>query len=294
MEFIYKTLNSFGLNNKEVDVYLACLKDDVTSPYKLAKLTGIPRTTIYDILLNLSLKRLVVLEQSDGFTKQQTKVRANNPSTLRKILQEKRKDLTRLELDVVDILPNLKEDFHKKKSNSNFKFYPGVEGLKQIYFDRSLETVDEQIYTWDLLMPMDMIGREKMNEITDDINSLHLHKSYPPKEIVALNDWTKHVLTYQYGRDPNYVKSREIRYVDNPTFGLSVEINIVGTIVRIACSREDENWGLSINSMALSETLKSIFLVEWSRAIPITEELIKSWGTNDMLNYELEGKSIKE
>ncbi|KKR06385.1 MAG: Transcriptional regulator, TrmB [candidate division WS6 bacterium GW2011_GWF2_39_15] len=286
MELTYRTLERFGLNEKEIQVYLACLKQDITSPYQLSKITKIPRTTIYDILLNLSLKGLVQLEQSDGFTKQQTKVKANNPSVLRKILQDKRNYLVDLELDVVDILPSLKQDFHKEKANVNFKFYPGVEGLRKLYRDRSFDLIEAERYTWDLLMPMDMIGHEEINRIVDAQNEAYKLRKYPSKEIVSLNDWTKHVLSYQYGRNPLYIENREIRYIENPVFNLSVELNIVGNVIRIACANGEENWGLSMNSISLSSTLKSIFLLEWDRGTPVTKELVESWGPNEMIEYE--------
>lgn len=289
-EFLNKTLEKFGLTEKEIAVYLASLKQDVTAPYQLSKATGIPRTTIYDILLNLSLKGLVQLEQSDGFTKQQTKVRANNPSILRTMLQEKRRDLTRLELDIVDILPFLKEDYHKGKSNANFQFFPGVDGFRKVYHNHMDYDLDIERYTWDLLMPMDIIGHERMNLISDSMNDTQYKLKNKPKEIVALNDWTRHVISYQYGRNPLYLESREIRYLESPGFILNVELHIVGDMVRVACAEKEEIWGLSINSKALSMTLKSIFLMQWMSALPLSKELVESWGSNEMLLYE---KSVK-
>ena len=115
---ILETLKRFGLSENETKVYLESLKHNETSPFQLSKATGIPRTTVYDVVMELSLKGLIELEQSDGIQKQQTKIRAKNPSILRTILQGKRKELTSLELDILNFLPNLKADFHQNKVNA--------------------------------------------------------------------------------------------------------------------------------------------------------------------------------
>ena len=85
MDFVDKTLVAFGLTDKEARVYRAALNYEETSPFALSRETKIPRTTVYEILFNLSLKGLVTLVQSDGFSKQQTRIKARNPSMLREI-----------------------------------------------------------------------------------------------------------------------------------------------------------------------------------------------------------------
>jgi sugar-specific transcriptional regulator TrmB len=149
MDQVHHTLSRFGLTKNETDVYLAALKLNETSPFELARLTGIPRTTVYDILMTLSLKGLVTLTQSDGFTKQQTRIRAKNPSTLRSILRQKQKDLTSLEIDVMDILPQLKNDFQKQDANADFQFYPGIEGAVKVMTNDYLQKMSP--YPWLLL-----------------------------------------------------------------------------------------------------------------------------------------------
>ena len=109
MDFIGKTLTAFGLTDKEARVYRAALNHEETSPFELSRETKIPRTTVYEILFNLSLKGLIALVQSDGFSKQQTRIKAKNPSLLREIVAKKRADLASLDVDLVQILPYLKK-----------------------------------------------------------------------------------------------------------------------------------------------------------------------------------------
>lgn len=286
----HRILKNFGLSENEIRVYLESLKHEELTPYKISKATGIPRTTVYDVLMNLSLKGLVELEQSDGFTKQQTLVRAKNPSALRKILQKNRHDLLKLETDIINILPRLKADYHKSKPNTDFQFYPGVEGFKEVYLTEKMIDVDTQIYTWDCLMPMDVIGSEEMNRLVSEIDQKRRSYKHKSKELIAWSDWSRHVLSYQFTRDNKYLDVREVRYLDNPAFDLSVEINLIGTQVRISCAKEDEVWGMVINSKALSNSLKAIFQVQWMTATPVTVKMVKSWGPNEMLKFQKKRK----
>jgi len=277
-----RVLKKFGLSTNEITVYLEALKHNELTPYKISKSTGIPRTTVYDILMNLSLKGLVELEQSDGFTKQQTLVRAKNPSTLRKILQKNRKNLVKLETDIVNILPFLKQEFHGSEPNADFQFHSGIKGFKYVYLNKTIKEIDIEEYTWDCLMPMDVLGPNTLNQLITKIDSKKMSQKYKPKEIISLNDWTKHVLSYQYARNPKYLSARDIRYIDSPSFELSVEICIIGTQLLISCAEEKEVWGLIINSKALSHTFKAIFHLQWLTAKELTPEIVESWGPSGM------------
>lgn len=285
-DYTKKILQDFGLNTNEIEVYLCCIEEENLSPFRISKLTQIPRSTVYDVLMNLSLKGLVELQQSDGFSKQQTLVSAVNPSQLRAILQEKRKKLIELETEVITILPFLKSKFHRENANADFIFYPGLKGFRKLYLDTATIEIDVERFVWDMNMPMDPIGFKDMNKLMDKEHNLYKKIRYKPKHLVALNDWTRQVVSYQYGRDKDFLGKRDFRYIDNPIFDLHVELNIWGNIIRIFTAHKDEIWGLQINSPALAASLKSIFLVQWANAKPLTENEVLSWGTNYMQEYE--------
>jgi predicted transcriptional regulator len=293
MTQIERTLQKFGLTSNEIKVYLEVLKLDESSPFELAHLTGIPRTTVYDILMTLSLKGLVTLTQSDGFTKQQTRIRAKNPSTLRSILRQKQKDLTSLEIDVMDILPQLKNDFQKQDANADFQFYPGIDGAVKVMTNDYLKDVSLPVAAFENLMPMDSFGRHQMNQSVAQTTKHQLNQGTYFREIVPLTDWAKHVLTYQFLRDPDYLIARETRYVENPVFDLNQRITIQGNRICITCTKDAEAWGLVLNSPSLANTLRAIFEVIWQTARPVTPEFIRSLGNNQFLAAEKQKKVLK-
>ncbi len=286
MKDFIKPLKKFGLTENEAKVYIECLRQDELSPFQISKLTKIPRTTVYDILMSLSLKQLVELEQSDGFQKQQTKVKAKNPSILRKILQKRRDDSYKVEVEISEILPELKGIFHKEDANANFKFYPGIEGAKKVYLTMENTDLNVDMYSWSQLMPHDVFGSEYVNKDVLTATAARKKTGTIAKELVPLNAWTKHVITYQYQLDPNYIANREFRYIDGTIFECYLDFVIKGESIRVTCAEGEEVWGLYMRSTALTSTFKSIFMLTWQMATPITKEIIESWGKNKYLEAE--------
>lgn len=284
---IRKTLEKFGLSDNEIKVYLEAIKLEETSPYELSKKTKIPRTTVYDVVMNLSLKGLVELKQSDGFTKQQTKIVAKDPSELRAIIKQKREDLASLEVDVVDLLPKLREEFLDDKTNSAVQFLPGIEGAKEAYFSEKYRDVNIDRYIITHLMPMDTFGMKDINEDVDIEKDARVNGFHKVHELIPLTDWTKHVVSYQYGRDKDYLNNRFLRYFETSEFTVFSRITIIGDKTLITVAHEDEVYGLIIHSAALTLTFKGIFKSMWQNAIPLSTDEVSSWGTNEFLNEEL-------
>lgn len=284
---ITNTLKDFGLSENETTVYLATLQSlEELSPYQISKLTGIPRTTVYDVLMTLSLKGLVELEQSDGYTKQQTRVTAKNPSTLRDIIRQRRKELVNLDVGLVNVLPKLMTDYHNQRTGANVEFYPGVEGAKQLYSRLAEYSKETTLYVWSKMMPMDALSSEGVNRDIDQAKQLLQHTNAHSREIIPLNDWTKHVLSYQLGRDKDYLIGRDFRVVDSPMFEMYLDLIVVEDYVKAVCAEQDEVWGLIIHSSALAKTLISIHQLQWMQATPVSRELIESWGENEFLKRQ--------
>ncbi len=287
-----KVLKKFGLTENEAKVYLESLKENELSPFQISKLTGIPRTTVYDILMNLALKGLVELDQSDGLQKQQTKVRAKNPSVLRKILQKRRDDSFKIEAEIAEILPSLKEIFHKDESNADFQFFPGIEGIRRVYLNIESQNLDQNNVSWTQLMPLDVFGSKNINEDVHTWNEIRKRNKITAKELIPLNDWTKHVLTYQYQLDKRYLDNREFRYIESPMFEMLLDLVVQGNYIKIACCEGDEVWGIIIKSEALAKSFKSMFSVMWNMATPITKEFIEALGDNKLLTEQKLKRSL--
>lgn len=284
-----EVLENFGLSENEAKVYQAAIELGETSPFVISKFTRIPRTSVYSVLTDLALKGLVELESATGLMKQQTKVRAKNPSALREIIWKKRESLVRQEVDIVEILPFLKKEYLKDETNADFQFFPGMEGANHVMFD--YDGVDQDTYVFDYQIPMDATGSKAMNEGIDKGIKLWSKGSATEYNLTSLTPWSKHVLSYQVERNPHYLDRVQYRYLPFELAGLSVLIRIKGSRVWVVSVKGDEVWGLKIRSQNLADSLIGIHQALWKLSSPITKELISSWGPNEYLKSE-KSKSI--
>ena len=284
MKRTQEVLEQFGLSSNESIVYMSALKLGQTSPFAIAKSTGIPRTTVYAVLTDLALKGLVELESSTGLMKQQTKVKSVNPSVLREILWKKRAELVKQEVDIVDILPFLKQEYLKDTTNADFQFFPGADGARQVNFE--IDDTDQDSYVFDYLTPMDVFGSQSTNEGVEKSIKVQSNLKSTEYNLISLTPWSKHALTYQVERNPSYLHNVQHAYLPFELGKMAVWIHIKGNRIRIVSVKGDEVWGLIIRSSNLADSLIGIHQSLWKLATPITKDLIKSWGPNEYLQAE--------
>lgn len=279
-----QVLEQFGLSANEATVYQAAVELGATSPFKISKATGIARTTVYAVLTDLALKGLVELESATGLMKQQTKVKAKNPSTLREILWAKRASLMKQEVDIVEILPYLKKEYLKDVTDSDFQFFPGMEGANYVMFD--YDGVDGDSFVFDYQVPMDATGNIEMNKGVDQGIKQRLGGFGIEYNLTPLTDWTKHVLSYQVERNPHYLDRAQFRYLPFEMQNFNVMARLKGDRVWIVSVKDKEVWGLKLRSKNLTTSLISLHQALWKLASPITREMIESWMPNKYLQAE--------
>jgi len=286
MNTIYLALSKLGLSENEVKVYEEAIKHEKIAPYALAKAIGMPRTTVYDVMLNLALKGLITVKQSHGLEKQQTWIEAKNPSTLREMVFKQRKELAQTEVDLIDVLPILKGEYSKHVDNTNFRMYPGIEGAKQVMNQTIEAKGNSTLRVFESLMPMDTLGKKLINEDVDTGLQSKRTSHTSIKSLITLNKWTKHVLSYQHMRNHDYVKLHNFRYIDNPLLSINLDISLLEDTIRCVCTQDNEAWGLIIKSAKLAKTLESIFDILWIQSTEISEKIIEDWGENEFFEAE--------
>lgn len=284
-----EVLKNFGLSDNEAIVYQKSVELGQTSPFKIAKATGIARTTVYAVLTDLALKGLVELESATGLMKQQTKVYAKNPSVLREIIHAKQKALSAQEVDIVEILPWLKKEYLKDTTDSAFQFFPGMEGANYVMFD--YDGVDADSYIFDYQVPMDATGGVKMNKGVDRGIKKRLGGRGIEYNLTPMTDWTKHVLSYQVERNPHYLDRAVFRYLPFEMHDFNVMVRLKGDRVWIVSVQDKEVWGIKIRSHNLATSLISLHQFLWKLATPITKDMIESWMPNPYLKAEKAKKS---
>jgi HTH-type transcriptional regulator, sugar sensing transcriptional regulator len=115
-------LTGLGLTENESAVYLAALSLGPTTVLKLARTTGIKRTTVYSVVDSLKQQGLMVLE-IQGFKQYYA---AEHPDKLDRIVDERRAKLKHA-------LPELAALYNVRGGESFIKYYEGLEAIKSVY-----------------------------------------------------------------------------------------------------------------------------------------------------------------
>ncbi|PIR54523.1 hypothetical protein COU75_00385 [Candidatus Peregrinibacteria bacterium CG10_big_fil_rev_8_21_14_0_10_42_8] len=128
---IRSTLERLGMDDREVEVYLALLHLKIGRVSTIAKAAKQPRTLTYVILDKLQ-QRGIVSEIMKG--KMQNFV-AEFPQRLLSYLQDRQNELDELETLLEDAIPHLESLTSPLAGTPRVTMLHGVEGMKQIYRD---------------------------------------------------------------------------------------------------------------------------------------------------------------
>ena len=124
MPEIESALEAFGLPQKEVKVYVALLELGEATVLRLAGLTAINRTTLYDILESLLKKGIVG-------TSVKEKVKYFYPAKPEVLI-----DITKKKQQAIEsVLPLLKEKMGLVGARPKVQFYEGAKGIDAVHQD---------------------------------------------------------------------------------------------------------------------------------------------------------------
>lgn len=279
-EITKKALLDFGLNQKEISVYLACLQQEDQTPTDISRKTSIPRSSVYDIALGLALKKLLVLKQSNGLEKQQTLINAVNPEKLRHLVQERRAELANLESDLLDAIPLMKQEYFSHKAKTGpvaVEFITDVTAYKKLYYGTNRHVTGQEVYAWDSWLPVDTLGWEYGDKDVSDAVS-HM-KRYPHQqfEIISNNPRVRTAVGYHFQREPEYFSLIQHRYIENHLFELYNRIELHSDHVYLFSTQLEEVYAIVIRSKNFATSLRSIFLLQWMTASPLNEKVLQNW-----------------
>ena len=238
---IESLLENTGLTHKEARVYMAALELGETNIERLAKKSGIKRTTLYDVVANLKEKGLI----STLRRKKRTYYYAEDPRAISGQLREKQETFE-------SILPELLSIANFIEKKPRIRFFEGLEGLKEVYKE-TLKYPSEEIIDW--------ISEEAFTNFDES----WVRKFYIPKRI-AQKKWVRAIIPdtpvmreFQAADEKSLRKSR---LVSPEKFPLAIELSLYAKD-RIAIMAFEEKIGMLIESQKIYTTLRSIFEMNW-------------------------------
>lgn len=247
-------LKNFGLNDKEIAVYLALIELGPSPVRLLSAKSGVNRGTTYDIL-----KSLIGLGLVSYYNKQSHQYfSAESPHKLLSALDEKRQNLENLQKEIQRQLPQLQSLFERQGGKPAVKLYEGLRGIKSI-LEEVLETVGrekDRIYYVYSSAPL----RKEVFQAMPKFSEMRIQKKIKVRtialgaggQLVGLDE--RKWLRPSDGRG-GYYSSVQATY----------EIIYANRVAHISLDDADNPVGVVIQNQAVYETQKVIFESLWEK-----------------------------
>jgi len=238
MKKLEKTLQTLGIDEKQVKVYLACLELGTATIQELSEKSGIKRTSIYNFLTEMKEKGFFSEIKSKG----KTLIIPEDPN----LLIEKAEDNLK---NVKNSLPELMGIFNLPGNKPKVKFYQGEEGIKTAYADLVKE--GHPIYGFS--------DYEKMF-LSQDEEFLWTIPERRIKKGIKFYCIAKNGPRGKEAKRLDKKQLRETKLVDKINF--ETEINIYGNKVSMISFRKPYACVI-VEDAAIAQTLKSIWQSWW-------------------------------
>lgn len=240
----YKDLQKLGLNEKEAKIYLASLELGETTIQRIAKKSGVNRTSAYHIIPSLKEKGLM-----RSLTKRKKSFYyAEDPREMSAQLEERKNTLEK-------ILPEMLSIANVIDKKPKIKYYEGIEGIKEIYKD-ILKYPNKEELAWIAGLP-----------VSNPNNPFYgfFYNYFIPGRIKN-KIWTRMITSDREGMEKYKTREekefRKTKLINHNKFPIDASINLYGDN-KISIISFDEQVGLIIESEKIYTTLKSIFEMHW-------------------------------
>lgn len=237
----HKDLQFAGLTETEARIYLAALELGETVVSRIARQSGIKRTTVYLSLENLKKLGLMSTTKKNG----KVLFYAEDPRKIEQLMEERKNRISQMMPELVTFAK-----FIDKKPE--VRFFEGAEGIKEVFKD-TLNYPDQEICM--------CYSESYLKDFEDDFFSDYYRPQRKDKKIFAralLPDneiMRKMILT----DEQEFKKSRML---PADVYKINIEILIYGKN-KVGILSYSEKFALIIESPQIHQSLKSIFETMW-------------------------------
>ncbi len=250
-------LKKSGLNDKEATIYMAVLELGTAFPSKIAEITKLNRSTVYKILMDLSVKGLITeLERNKKICYQ-----VERPQKLVSFargqvqLAEDRLEQTKR------IIPDIEGLFSILSQKPKVRFFDGLDGVLTVYEDHIIEKE-----------PYEMVGYSNVEKLMKIFPQSFKKRYVTMKEKIGITSRgifpsTKFNIDYSKTiyREIDKKFWPKIRIVPPEKFPFTGEITIYGkNKVSFVNFHEQILIGVIIEDKTIADMMRMIFELSWN------------------------------
>lgn len=257
-QIITAQLETFGLDEIEVQIYLNLLEGGTKTLLDLSRETNINRSKIYRYLDRLKQKRLVEeINKGRGVS-----LKAASPDSLKLLILEKEQQLKSQKELLPDLLKGLTALPINTRNGFEIKHYHGTDGLKQMLWNHLAAKKEILVF-----------GYENRNNIAgkafaETIRYEQVRRKITKIEVENATDQGN----YWYTNVPNWGNYYQSRYIPPEILNIRQYQVIFNDTISILNWAEGSKVGIEIVNTSFADMYKQIFWKFWDIAKAYIEE----------------------
>lgn len=232
-------LISYGLSEREADIYLSSMELGPSSVQLISKHAKVNRVSTYNFIEKLIKKGLISTYQ-DG---KKNKYVASEPEALLNLFKQKKIEIQNLEEDFKKDLPEFNSKYNIAQGKPKVRYYEGLDGVVAMNEDTINDNYHEIITVYDF----DLINKYFTSEVRERFQKSRVDKNINIKLI--------------YSAKNENIENDNLRSafkINSDTYSIPADIAIFGDKVRFI-SFSNKISGILIEDKQIAETLKTIF-----------------------------------
>ncbi len=239
---LFNTLKTLGLSEKESKIYLALLQLGPSTPYKMAKRSGLKRPTAYVIADELVEKGYAVKAPGDKHT-----YIARPPEVIYEEREEKM-------LEAKKTLPELQALQGGVADRPTILYFEGKEGMKQALMHRVKELHDTEMVGF--FANPDFTTQETYEQ-SFEFNDYRVKHNITARGLVTETETLKGF--EEYLQDKTFVP----KFIPKEMFSSNASFEFYPNFIKILFW--DASIGVIIESPTVAKAMRQIFEMLWSR-----------------------------
>jgi sugar-specific transcriptional regulator TrmB len=239
---LHKQLENAGLNENEAKIYLAALELGQTTVSRIARKSGVKRTTVYLSLENLKDKGLVSVIKKHN----KTSYYAEDPRNLERIMEERKQRISSL-------IPQLLTFSNLLDKKPEIRYFEGDNGIKEVLMD-ALNNARKEIC---------MMYSESY---ISDFDEKYFSEYYAPERIkrkILSRTIVPDVPEMQELAKTQEKTLRQMKLISPDLFNIKIELMIYGSS-KVSIVSFREKFALIIDSPLIHQSFQSIFNTLWA------------------------------
>jgi sugar-specific transcriptional regulator TrmB len=245
----YSFLSSFGLTDKEIDLYEVLLAHGELSAGDVVRLSKLKRATAYQSLYSLEKKGLVTHFERG----RKIHFRVESPTKLLELANLQLRTFEESHRQLMGVISSLNTKYVLAVEKPVISVLEGIEGIKQVYNDTL--KVAKPIYA---ALTTDEVEPELKNWLRNVYSKKRASLKIPAYVLIAEDKMTAEYVS----RNPTTLRTTKV--IKRDKYPFQHEINIYGDKVAFIHYRKgDKLLGIIIQHPHVAKTMKALFDVAW-------------------------------